>query len=128
MISGSGQRAVVSDGFERRKAAILRAAIGPLNRQGVRGMTLAAVATKLDIVPTAVSYYFRRKEDLAAACFLLAIARYQALIDAAMQEATAEAALRRFNGAFGEFVRAVDTGEAEPIAVSTMYAPSAIQR
>ncbi len=103
--------------FTRRKALIVRAAAEIINSKGVRGMTLADVASRLDLVPTAVNYYFRRKEDLAAACFLQAIAHYNALLDRSDLEPTPEASLRRFLHDFADYLAAVDTGEAEPIAV-----------
>ena len=102
--------------FERRKAVIVRAAVGVINRKGVRSMTLADVAGELKLVPTAVNYYFRRKEDLAAACFLQAIAHYSALLDRSDLEPTAEASLRSFLHAFADHLTAVDLGEAEPVA------------
>ena len=103
--------------FERRKAVIVRAAVEVINRKGVRSMTLADVANKLKLVPTAVNYYFRRKEDLAAACFLQSIVHYNALLDRSDLEPTAEASLRRFLHAFADHLTAVDTGEAEPVAI-----------
>ncbi len=87
-----------------------------INRKGVRGMTLADVAGKLELVPTAVSYYFRRKEDLAAACFLQAIARYSELMDRSDLEPTAEASLRTFLHDFADYMSAVGRGKAEPVA------------
>ena len=59
--------------FHRRRDTIVRAAVEVLNAKGVRGMTLADVAARIDLVPTAVMYYFRKKEELAAACFHKAI-------------------------------------------------------
>ncbi len=102
--------------FERRKAVIVRAAVDIINRKGVRGMTLADVAGRLELGPTAVSYYFRRKEDLAAACFLQAIARYNELMDRSDLEPTAEARLRTFLRDFAGYMTAADRGEAAPIA------------
>ncbi len=102
--------------FEHRKAVIVRAAVGVINRKGVRSMTLADVAGELKLVPTAVNYYFRRKEDLAAACFLQSIAHYGALLDRSDLETTAEASLRSFLHAFADHLAAVDTGQAEPVA------------
>ncbi len=65
--------------FEQRKSAIIVSAVDVLNRKGVRGMTLVDVATQLGLVPTGVIYYFRNKEELAAACFLDSVDRYNAL-------------------------------------------------
>lgn len=55
--------------FERQKQRILDAATLLLNQKGVRGMTLLEVAGALDLTTTSVTYYFRRKEHLAAAVF-----------------------------------------------------------
>ncbi|CAN5260253.1 TetR/AcrR family transcriptional regulator [soil metagenome] len=100
--------------FERRKDAIVQAAIEPLNRNGVRGMTLAEVAAKLDMVPTAVGYYFRKKEDLAAACFLNAIDRIERLLDSA-DPGEVQAGMRRFLTELFTFRRAVALGHESEI-------------
>jgi AcrR family transcriptional regulator len=102
--------------FERRRDSIVQAAIGPLNQHGIRGMTFAHVAAKLDVVPTAVGYYFRRKEDLAAACFLGGIHKLGQLGERALQYEGARPRLRAFVHEFFEFRRQVATGEAEEIA------------
>src|SRR5438067_1114184 len=72
--------------FEARRSAVIAAAVAVINRKGVKGMTLADVAVALGLVPTGVIYYFKNKEDLAAACFLQAIERYNALMDEAEGE------------------------------------------
>ncbi len=102
--------------FERRKVLIVREAVTVMNRAGVRGMTLAEVAGRLKLVPTAVSYYFPRKEQLAAACFLQAIERYEAFIADAAAESTTEASLRRLLTDFATFLAAVDRRETDAIA------------
>ena len=102
--------------FERRKAVIVLAAVEVINRKGVRSMTLTDVAGRLKLVPTAVNYYFRRKEELAAACFLQAIAHYNSLLDRSDQAATPQESLRCFLHDFADHLAAVDTGEAEPVA------------
>jgi len=55
--------------YMARRDAIIASAVREMNRHGVRGMTLGDVAARLDLVPTGVIYYFRNKEDLAAAAF-----------------------------------------------------------
>lgn len=102
--------------FQQRKEMILRAAVDVLARKGVRGMTLAEVAAGLDLVPTAVSYYFRKKEDLAAACFLRAIERYDSLMAAAEAQAPNPAGrLAAFVKGFFADAAAQAVGEADPI-------------
>ncbi len=102
--------------YERRKSAILAAAVEVINHKGVRGMTMGDVAGQLGMVPTAVGYYFRRKEDLAAACFLQAIEFFERLIAGAAQAASAEASLRHFFEDFAVYLAAVERGRADPIA------------
>ncbi|HEY9217747.1 MAG TPA: TetR/AcrR family transcriptional regulator [Phenylobacterium sp.] len=109
--SRSGRR------FEARKQAILVSAVHAINRSGVRGMTLGQVAASLDLVPTAVIYYFKNKEELAAACFLRGIERFGALTAAAAEHATSKARVAAFLGGFVEIKRAEAIGEAEPLVV-----------
>ena len=103
--------------FESRKALIVRQAAQIINRRGVASMTLGEVAASLDMVPTAVAYYFRRKEDLAAACFLQSIARFDALIDEAEGQGDARLRLARLLQAFAQFRADVDSGLEAPVAI-----------
>jgi AcrR family transcriptional regulator len=103
--------------FHQRRDTIVRAAVEVLNHKGVRGMTLADVAAKMDLVPTAVMYYFRKKEDLAAACFHKAIEQYESIIAQAQRASSAQEALASFIRGYFDFRRRVDTGEADQIAV-----------
>ena len=63
--------------YARKKETILAAATAILNRQGVRGMTLADVAANVGLNTTSVTYYYRRKDDLAAACFMRGLERFE---------------------------------------------------
>lgn len=103
--------------FHKRQDTIVRAAVEVLNHKGVRGMTLADVAAKIDLVPTAVMYYFHKKEDLAAACFHRAIEQYESIIAQAQRGQSARDALELFIRGYFEFRRQVAAGEAEQIAV-----------
>jgi len=103
--------------FEARRQAILASAVAELNQKGVRGMTLSEVAARLDLVPTGVIYYFRNKEELATACFLRAIDRFEALIAEAMDATDPAARIERFLRGFIAFRRQAALGEAEEIAV-----------
>src|SRR5262245_54746888 len=103
--------------FHRRKDMIVRAATEVMNQKGIRGMTLADVAAKLDLVPTAVMYYFRKKEELAAACFHRSIGRYDELITHAARCSTSSEALNVFVRSFFELHRQIAAGEVEPVAI-----------
>ena len=107
----------VTHKFHQRRDTIVRAAVEVLNHKGVRGMTLADVAAKIDLVPTAVMYYFHKKEDLAAACFHKAIEQYESMIAQAQARQSAREALELFIRGYFEFRRQVAAGEADQIAV-----------
>ena len=102
--------------FEVRKAMIVRAATPVLNQKGVKGMTFTEVAAALDLVPTAVNHYFKKKEDLAAACFLRAIEFYNGLLDRSDLEPDPRAGLRCFLHDFAAHLAAADTGASDPVA------------
>ncbi|HEY5760061.1 MAG TPA: TetR/AcrR family transcriptional regulator [Steroidobacter sp.] len=102
--------------FHKRRETIVRAAVEVMNRRGVRGMTLADVARRLDLVAPAVMYYFKSKEELAATVYYRSIERYEQLIATAQGAKTARAALETFVRAYFQFAAAVATGAAEPIA------------
>jgi AcrR family transcriptional regulator len=104
--------------YEARRNAIIASAVSEINVKGVRGMTLGDVAARLDLVPTGVIYYFRNKEELAAACFMRAIARYEALIAQGMAAGEDDRVrLQAFVRAFFAFMRQAELGEAEQVVV-----------
>mgnify|MGYP001945834152 CR=1 FL=1 len=103
--------------FHKRKDMILQAAVEVLNQRGVKGMTLANVASRLDLVPTAVMYYFRSKEELAASCFHRSIQVYESLLEHAEQGKTARQSFELFVRGFFEHRRRIAIGEAEQMAV-----------
>src|SRR3546814_13855971 len=55
--------------FRAKRDAILAAAAETTNAQSAKGMTFADVARRVGLNTTSVTYYFKRKDDLAAACF-----------------------------------------------------------
>jgi len=101
--------------FAARREAILAAATGILNREGVKGMTLADVASEVGLITTSVTYYFRRKEDLAAACFLRGIETFEGLMTRSAEAPDARARLDRFLDAFFELSRRIRLKEAPPL-------------
>lgn len=102
--------------YEARRQAIIAAAVEAVNRRGVRGMTFGEISAGLNLVPTGVIYYFKNKEELAAAAFLKAIARFDQLM-AASELAPEPERLATFLHSYFTFCRDVAVGDAEPIAV-----------
>ena len=84
--------------FARKRELILEAAAALFNARGLGGVTLADVAQSVGLTTTSVTYYYRRKEDLAAACLMRTIGTMDGLVDRAWAEAapTPPARLTRF--------------------------------
>jgi AcrR family transcriptional regulator len=102
--------------FEKKREAILSAARDILYREGLKGMTHAAVAAEVGLNAAGITYYFRRKEDLAAACYLESIATLDAIIDAGHGAPDEAEGLRRVLAAFFRHHRGVREGRESPIA------------
>jgi AcrR family transcriptional regulator len=103
--------------YARKKQAIVAAASDILNHQGVKGMTLAGVASRVGLITTSVTYYFKKKEDLAVACFLDGIARFDALATDALRMHGPQARVHRLLETWLDLRRRIAAGEAPAIAV-----------
>jgi AcrR family transcriptional regulator len=102
--------------FERQKQRILDAATVQLNGKGVRGMTLLEVAGALDLTTTSVTYYFRRKEHLAAAVFEDSLARLADLVREAGREPDPRSRVARYVELYFDQYAAALRGEVRPFA------------
>jgi len=105
--------------YARKKEAILAAATAILNRQGVKGMTLSDVAAKVGLITTSVTYYYRKKDDLAAACFMRGVERLDALVGEAAKAPDAPSRLLAFLDLYLDLNRRVRLGEAAPLTSFT---------
>ncbi|HJY40851.1 MAG TPA: TetR/AcrR family transcriptional regulator [Steroidobacteraceae bacterium] len=103
--------------YARKKEAIVAAASDILNHQGVKGMTLAGVASRVGLITTSVTYYFKKKEDLAVACFLDGIARFDELATDALRVDGPHERVQRLLEAWLDLRRRIAAGEARAIAV-----------
>ena len=74
--------------FRAKRDAILAAAAQAINEQSAKGMTFADVARRVGLNTTSVTYYFKRKEDLAAAAFEYTLDYLLRMIDEAMEADT----------------------------------------
>lgn len=101
-----------TDRFERKREAILDASTVILNQQGVKGLTLGVAAAAVGLSTTSVTYYFKRKDDLAAAVLMRGIAWLQAAADTAMAEPTPRERLHTLLQLYLERVRLMVTGQA----------------
>ncbi|HVZ68417.1 MAG TPA: TetR/AcrR family transcriptional regulator [Rhizomicrobium sp.] len=112
-----GEAVASTERYNRKKESIVAAATAILNRDGARGMTLADVAASVGLITTSVTYYFKKKEDLAVACFLRAIERLDALIGAAGAPSDPRERVRLLLENYFALDRRIREGEEPPIAV-----------
>lgn len=100
-----------TDRFEKKREAILDAATCILNREGVKGLTLGVAAAAVGLSTTSVTYYFKRKDDLAAACLMRGIAWMNAAADEALAAPDPAGRLHRLLSLHLERLRRAATGE-----------------
>ncbi|RIA47021.1 TetR family transcriptional regulator [Hephaestia caeni] len=84
---------------------------------GAKGMTFADVARRVGLNTTSVTYYFKRKDDLAAACFEHTLDTLMAMLDEAQQEPTPEARVSRYLAINMERFARIERGEETAFAV-----------
>ena len=82
----AGPHASQTPRYERKREAILEAAAALFNARGLGRATLGEVAQAVGLTTASVTYYYRKKEDLAAACLRRAIAALEAQVTAAEAE------------------------------------------
>lgn len=81
--------------YQRKRDALLDAATVLINDLGAKATTLQAVSQAVELSATSVTYYFPRKDVLAAAVFERAIDRLREFVDEAAKEPTPRERVRR---------------------------------
>jgi AcrR family transcriptional regulator len=84
-----------TDRYRAKREAIVAAASTVLNEQSAKGLTFADVARRVGLNTTSITYYFKRKDDLASACFERTLDRYEAMLDVASALPTPEARVQQ---------------------------------
>ena len=102
--------------YVAKRDAIMAAAIKVFVDQGMSGFTLAAVAKRMDLHPVSLTYYFKRKEDLAAAVLHDTMRRFGEMLTRAEEEASPPDRVRIFVAAYFETRRRIAAGEEIPLA------------
>ena len=103
--------------FERKRELILDAATELINTRGVKGMTFVEVAQQVKLNTASVTYYFRLKEQLAAAVFESTLARLEAMAREAAAQADPRARVARYLDLHIAMRARIRRGEERPIAV-----------
>lgn len=103
--------------FAQKREAILDAATDLINRHGVKGMTFVDVAQAVGLNTTSVTYYFKRKELLAAAAFEHSLGRLEAMVEEAGAQPDPKARVARYVALNFELRARIRREGARPIAV-----------
>ncbi len=101
--------------FQEKRESILHAAATQFNQHGVKGATLADIASSVGLVTNSVTYYYRKKEDLATACFMRSIEVFRRTIDLAAQHKGSEARVQAFFRQHAQLLATIDRGEHPPV-------------
>ncbi len=102
--------------FERKRELILDAAIRVINERGVKGLTFREVAQRVDLNTASVTYYFRLKEQLAAAVLEITLGRLEAMVREAGALRTPLARVARYLALNFDLHARIRRGEERPIA------------
>lgn len=103
--------------FQEKREAILGAAATLFNERGVKGATLSDIAGSVGLVTNSVTYYYRKKEDLATACFLRSIDIYDSFAIEAAAEKNVVARLRTLFRKHTELLASIELNEQPQIVV-----------
>ena len=103
--------------FRLKRDAILAAAAEAINEQSAKGMTFADVARRVGLNTTSVTYYFKRKDDLAAAAFEHTLDYLLVMLDAAMEAPTPAERVQRYLQLNMARLLRIEGGQERPMAV-----------
>lgn len=97
--------------YVEKREAILDAAARLFNRRGMRGTTLSDVAQSVGLVTNSVTYYYRKKEALALACSMRAIATFQELLTNAEKAGDPNERIRALVVGYFRVLAEIEAGE-----------------
>jgi len=103
--------------YQVKRDTLLAAAAQQFNARGVKGATLGEIAASVGLVTTSLTYYYRKKEDLATACFLRAIVAHQSLAMQAAQAPGVAARVVRLFELHAATMAAIERGEQPALMV-----------
>ncbi|MEO8754262.1 MAG: TetR/AcrR family transcriptional regulator [Casimicrobiaceae bacterium] len=112
-----GAAAPATPRYREKREAILSAAALLFNEHGLRGATLADIAGSVGLVTNSVTYYYRKKEDLASACLLRSIAAFEAVALTAAAHADVPERVRAFFRGHAQLLAAIEDGTHAPLIV-----------
>jgi AcrR family transcriptional regulator len=96
--------------YQEKREALLDAAARLFNSEGIKGATLARIAASVGLVTNSVTYYYRKKEDIARACFLRSIAALDTLAAEAADRPDVPARIEAFFNRYGQLLADIELG------------------
>ncbi len=103
--------------FARKRDVVIDAATHIMNSRGVRGLTFVEVAEAVHLSTSSITYYFRFKEQLAAAAFTETLRRIETLVESAAQAPTPHARVEAYVSRYFDLLRDIGQGHERPIAI-----------
>ena len=100
-----------TDRYLRMREQVLVQAASVFNTKGLRGATMADVAERLGVSANSLSYYYRRKEDLAADCFIRTLDTLDDLVTRALEQNGVTERIRHLLRAWLALLADIATGE-----------------
>src|SRR5262245_29636404 len=79
--------------YAEKRERILATATELFNQKGLKGVSLQEVAQSVGLLTPSITYYFRKKEDLAAACLLQSIETFDSLFTDAAKSSSPSASI-----------------------------------
>ena len=101
--------------YEAKREAILRSAVELFNKRGVKGTSLGDVAQSVGLATNSVTYYYRKKEDLAVACYLRAIEAHDDIFRQAAAGPTVRERVRLCVNLYFRFLADISLGKQTPV-------------
>jgi AcrR family transcriptional regulator len=105
-----------TDRFQEKRERILDAATQLINLHGVKGMTFVDVAKLVNLNTTSITYYFKRKEQLAAAVMHRSIEQMEDLLADAENARTSREKVASYISASFDLHARIRRKEAPPMA------------
>jgi AcrR family transcriptional regulator len=103
--------------FAKKRQLIVDAATQIINDKGVAGLTFAEVADLVGLSTSSATYYFRLKEQLAAAAFENTLNRIETLVANAAREPDPLSRVSKYVHMYFEMHGEIHRGGEQPIAI-----------
>lgn len=101
--------------FVRKQAAVLSAAARVINVYGLKDTTISMLAESADMATTSITYYFKRKQDLVAACYRYAFEKINRIIAQAEPASNPVERLRLFMERYYDLQYDIAIGKTAPL-------------